>query len=216
MFSGYDTVSYSSVSGRGEAGNICVVLVRPYGWDGVLLEVDDPAAWFRALWAARERGELVCEEIVPAARTVLLRGVQGRPCWQDWTPAAGEAATARRLDVPVHWDGPDYAAVAAAWDAEPADVLKGTEFTVAFCGFAPGFGYLTGLPEQRWLPRLASPRTRVPAGSVALAGPYAGIYPRSSPGGWQLLGRTGLDLFVLDRDPPALLTPGTLVRFTDA
>ncbi|MEV4415484.1 carboxyltransferase domain-containing protein [Catellatospora sp. NPDC049609] len=181
-----------------------------------MLEVDDPAAWFGTLWAARERGELACEDIVPAARTVLLRGVTGRPCWDDFTPGATTATTARRLDVPVHWDGPDRDAVARAWDAPPEDVLKRVEFTVAFCGFAPGFGYLTGLPERYRLPRLASPRTRVPAGSVALAGPYAGIYPRSSPGGWQLVGRTDLVLFDLDRDPPALLTPGTLVRFTDA
>lgn len=192
------------------------MLVRRYGWDGLLLEVDDPAAWFRALRAARERGALSCEEIVPAARTVLLRGVRGEPRWADLAPAAAPPAPPQRVDVPVQWDGPDHDAVAAAWQADPAAVLRETVFTVAFCGFAPGFGYLTGLPERRWLPRLASPRTRVPAGSVALAGPYAGIYPRSSPGGWQLVGRTDAVLFDLDREPPALLAPGTLVRFTDA
>ncbi|WP_155369335.1 5-oxoprolinase subunit B family protein [Catellatospora vulcania] len=192
------------------------MLVRRYGWDGLLLEVDDPAAWFRTLRAARERGELTCEEIVPAARTVLLRGVRGEPRWTDLTPSAAPPAPPSRLDVPVHWDGPDLDAVASAWQADPARVLRETEFTVAFCGFAPGFGYLAGLPERRWLPRLASPRARVPAGSVALAGPYAGIYPRSSPGGWQLVGRTELVLFDLDREPPALLAPGTSVRFTDA
>ncbi|GAA1366244.1 5-oxoprolinase subunit B family protein [Catellatospora chokoriensis] len=192
------------------------MLVRRYGWDGLLLEVDDPAAWFRTLRAARERGTLSCEEIVPAARTVLLRGVRGEPRWADLAPAAAPPAPPQRVDVPVHWDGPDHDAVAAAWQTDPARVLRETVFTVAFCGFAPGFGYLTGLPERRWLPRLASPRTRVPAGSVALAGPYAGIYPRSSPGGWQLVGRTDAVLFDLDREPPALLAPGTLVRFTDA
>lgn len=192
------------------------MLVRRYGWDGLLLEVDDPAAWFRALWAARERGELTCTEIVPAARTVLVRGVTGEPRWDDWTPARAETGPAARLDVPVHWDGPDHDAVARAWGRPPAQVLAEHEFTVAFCGFAPGFGYLTGLPAQYRLPRLASPRARVPAGSVALAGPYAGIYPRSSPGGWQLVGRTDLVLFDLDRDPPALLAPGMSVRFVDA
>ncbi|GAA1394917.1 allophanate hydrolase subunit 1 [Catellatospora coxensis] len=213
---GYGTVGYWRVAQAGEAGNICVVLVRKYGWDSLLLEVDDPAAWFRALRAARERGELTCEEIVPAARTVLLRGVRGEPRWTDLAPEAAPPPPPSRVDVPVHWDGPDRDTVAAAWRADPAQVLRETGFTVAFCGFAPGFGYLTGLPECRWLPRLASPRARVPAGSVALAGPYAGIYPRSSPGGWQLVGRTELVLFDLDRDPPALLTPGTLVRFVDA
>ena len=85
--------------------------------------------------------------------------------------------------------------------------LTGVELTVAFCGFAPGFGYLTGLPEELHVPRRATPRTRVPAGSVALAGPYAGVYPQASPGGWQLVGRTDAVLFDVDRDPPALLAP---------
>ena len=86
---------------------------------------------------------------------------------------------------------------------------------MAFCGFAPGFGYLTGLPDDLHVPRRATPRTRVPAGSVALAGPYAGVYPQASPGGWQLVGRTDAVLFDVDRDPPALLMPGTTVRFRD-
>jgi KipI family sensor histidine kinase inhibitor len=91
-----------------------------------------------------------------------------------------------------------------------------TEFTVAFCGFSPGFGYLTGLPERFHVPRLSTPRMKVPAGAVAVAGPYAGVYPRSSPGGWRLLGHTALSLFDPQRDEPALLTPGTRVRFTNA
>ena len=87
--------------------------------------------------------------------------------------------------------------------------LTGTRFRVAFCGFAPGFPYLTGLPAELALPRLATPRPRVPAGSVALAGPYAGIYPGASPGGWLLVGRTDLVLFDVAADPPARLGPGT-------
>ena len=87
------------------------------------------------------------------------------------------------------------------------------ELTVAFGGFAPGFGYLTGLPTELHVPRRATPRTRVPAGAVGLAGPFAGAYPRASPGGWQLVGRTDAVLFDVDRDPPALLVPGTRVRF---
>jgi KipI family sensor histidine kinase inhibitor len=91
-----------------------------------------------------------------------------------------------------------------------------TEFVVAFCGFAPGFAYCSGLPENLSVPRLDSPRTKVPAGSVGLAGPYTGVYPTPSPGGWQLIGRTELVLWDVDRDPPATLAPGTGVRFTVA
>ena len=93
------------------------------------------------------------------------------------------------------------------------DDLTALVLTVAFSGFAPGFGYLTGLPDDLQVPRRATPRTRVPAGSVGLAGPFAGAYPRSSPGGWQLVGRTDALLFDVDRDPPALLSPGVRVRF---
>ncbi|MDH6710251.1 KipI family sensor histidine kinase inhibitor [Kitasatospora sp. MAA19] len=93
-------------------------------------------------------------------------------------------------------------------------IHTGPEYVVAFCGFAPGFGYLTGLPPAYEVPRRATPRSSVPAGSVALAGRYTGVYPRSSPGGWQLLGRTGLALWDTGRDPAALLAPGVRVRFT--
>ena len=85
----------------------------------------------------------------------------------------------------------------------------------AFGGFAPGFGYLTGLPPELHVPRRDTPRTRVPAGSVGLAGPFAGAYPRASPGGWQLVGRTDAGLFDVDRRPPALLAPGGRVRFRE-
>lgn len=88
-------------------------------------------------------------------------------------------------------------------------------FRVAFCGFAPGFGYLTGLPERYHLPRRATPRTAVPAGSLALAGEYAGVYPRSSPGGWQLIGSTDAVLWDPEREPAALFAPGVRVRFEE-
>ena len=84
---------------------------------------------------------------------------------------------------------------------------------MAFGGFAPGFGYLTGLPPHLHVPRRSTPRTRVPAGALGLAGPFAGVYPTASPGGWQLVGRTDAVLFDPDRDPPALLRPGVRVRF---
>ena len=122
----------------------------------------------------------------------------------------------RSVELPVVFDGPDLDEVARLAGRSTRDVVAGltsAELTVAFGGFAPGFGYLTGLPEFLHVPRRATPRTRVPAGAVGLAGPFAGAYPRASPGGWQLVGRTDVVLFDVDRDPPALLTPGTRVRF---
>ncbi|MEU3415711.1 allophanate hydrolase subunit 1 [Streptomyces sp. NPDC006658] len=173
-------------------------------------------------WLLRRRAEgaLTVREIVPAARTVLLDGLRDPDRW------AAELTTARipeapsgageLIELPVRYDGPDLAAVAGHWgvtEREAARVHAGTEFTVAFCGFAPGFGYLTGLPERYAVPRRATPRTAVPAGAVALAGPYTGVYPRSSPGGWQLIGTTDAVLWDHRRVPAALLTPGTRVRF---
>ncbi len=90
---------------------------------------------------------------------------------------------------------------------------SGAGYTVRFCGFAPGFAYLDGLDPRLHVPRRDDPRTSIPAGSVAIAGEFAGVYPRASPGGWRLLGRTDASLWDVDRDPPALLTPGTRVRF---
>jgi KipI family sensor histidine kinase inhibitor len=120
------------------------------------------------------------------------------------------------LVIPVRYDGPDLAAVAGAAGLSAGQVValhSGAVYEVAFCGFAPGFGYLTGLPEPLHMPRRATPRTTVPAGSVAIAAGYAAVYPGASPGGWHLLGATDLILFDPVRDPPALLAPGTRVRF---
>lgn len=188
----------------------------------------DPAgrveAWRAELWRRREAGELDAVEIVPAATTVLLDGVPDPTATAariaGWTPRpATTGRPARTVAVPVTYDGEDLPAVAGHWGVAVPEVVRrltGTPFRVAFCGFAPGFGYLTGLPERWSVPRLATPRPRVPAGSVALAGPYAGIYPTASPGGWLLVGRTDLSLFDVHADPPATLTPGTRVRLVAA
>ncbi|GHJ12162.1 5-oxoprolinase subunit B family protein [Micromonospora sp. AKA38] len=201
--------------------------IRPVGAHALLLDCDDPdqvEAWRAELWHRRAAGELAADEIVPAAVTVLLDGVPDPAAtaariagWHPRNAAAGTAAAEVR--VPVAYDGADLPTVAGHWGVDVptvVDRLRRTEFRVAFCGFAPGFAYLTGLPPELAVPRLASPRTRVPAGSVALAGPYAGIYPAASPGGWLLVGRTELTLFDVRADPPARLTPGTRVRFVDA
>jgi KipI family sensor histidine kinase inhibitor len=100
--------------------------------------------------------------------------------------------------------------------AEAVATHTSTDFVVAFCGFAPGFAYCTGLPDELTVPRHADPRPRVPAGSVGLAGEFTGVYPTASPGGWRLLGRTDLTLWEPDREQPATLAPGTRVRFVQA
>ncbi|UQX04873.1 allophanate hydrolase subunit 1 [Streptomyces sp. RerS4] len=197
------------------------------GSEGLLIEVgsaDEVAALHAELLRRRTAGELAgVRDLVPAARTVLLDGVREPealaariPRWEvpPLTGAEGPLVT-----VPVRYDGPDLADVADAWgvaEREVAELVGAVVFRVAFCGFAPGFGYLTGLPERLHLPRRATPRTAVPAGSLALAGEYAGVYPRSSPGGWQLIGTTDAVLWDPAREPAALFAPGVRVRFTRA
>jgi KipI family sensor histidine kinase inhibitor len=120
------------------------------------------------------------------------------------------------VQLPVRYDGADLDPVARETGLTTEELIalhSGAEYTVRFCGFSPGFGYLTGLDRRLWLPRLATPRPAVPAGSVAIADEYTGVYPRSSPGGWRLLGSTDVPLFELDRQPPAVLAPGVRVRF---
>lgn len=192
----------------------------------LLLEFADSTARdvaARAMRAADPTVELVLGEV-----TILLPTSNRRPRIADLTHFAGEVAEparaelehsqARQVNIPVRFDGPDLAEVAEATDlsvqALVAEITDAT-FHAAFGGFAPGFTYLTGLPERLHLARRASPRDIVPAGSVAIADRFAGIYPRPSPGGWHLLGSTDVVLFDPEREPPTLLVPGDLVRFTD-
>ncbi|MFE9385620.1 allophanate hydrolase subunit 1 [Streptomyces sp. NPDC007025] len=203
-------------------------VIRPVGSRGLLVELataEQAEALHAELLRRRADGSLPpVGEIVPGARTVLLdefgSGAQARrlaaelPGWQVPPLTAGSGAV---LEIPVRYDGPDLADVAALWGVAPDEAARrhaATEFRVAFCGFAPGFGYLTGLPEPYHVPRRATPRTRVPVGAVGLAGAYTGVYPRSSPGGWQLIG-TAPETVLWDtaRTPAALLAPGTRVRF---
>jgi KipI family sensor histidine kinase inhibitor len=135
--------------------------------------------------------------------------------WTVTPVAGGEGET---VEIECRYDGPDLDDVARAWGVSPeaaAAAHASLEHTVAFCGFNPGFAYLAGLGDDRSVPRRESPRTRVPGGSVAVAGVYSGIYPRESPGGWQLIGRTEATLWDDAREPPALLVPGHRVRFVD-
>jgi KipI family sensor histidine kinase inhibitor len=195
----------------------------PVGDEALLVElasVEEAQALHAELLRRRAEGWLAVREIVPAARTVLLDGLPDPArVAAELTSAAIPPPPPRAralVELPVRYDGPDLAAVAAHWkvpEHEVARIHASTEFTVAFCGFAPGFGYLTGLPPRYDVPRRATPRTAVPAGAVALAGSYTGVYPRSSPGGWQLIGSTDAVLWDHARVPAALLSPGARVRF---
>jgi KipI family sensor histidine kinase inhibitor len=125
----------------------------------------------------------------------------------------------RVVEIVVHYDGPDLQEVAELTGMSADEVVSahcGAAWRVAFAGFAPGFAYLTGGDTRLQVPRRREPRTAVPAGSVAIAGEFSAVYPRSSPGGWQLLGHTDAVMWDVDRQPPALLQPGAVVRFVDA
>jgi KipI family sensor histidine kinase inhibitor len=198
----------------------------PYGQSAVLVELAAPADVLPARNALVAQGHPAVLAVVPAARTVLVHvdpdalPVTDLTAWIEQclsTAPAGDAAADRPepVELAVRYDGIDLASVARRCGLPVAEVIRRhseADYTVQFCGFAPGFGYLSGLDPALRLPRLASPRPAVPAGSVAIAGEFTGVYPRSSPGGWLLLGRTDAVLFDLDRDPPALLRPGTPVR----
>jgi KipI family sensor histidine kinase inhibitor len=191
--------------------------VLPCGDRAVLIDcasLDEAQGWFAAL-----HDEV---DAVLGARTVLLRGEPSalRELVDRSEPrdiAAAEPGDA--IEIPVTYDGPDLADVAGHTGLSEDEVVAAhteTPWTVAFGGFAPGFAYLVGGDERLVVPRRETPRTSVPAGSVGLAGEFSGVYPRSSPGGWQLIGRTGAVMFDVDRDPPALLVPGAHVRFVVA
>ncbi|MER7133894.1 5-oxoprolinase subunit B family protein [Streptosporangium saharense] len=165
-------------------------------------------------------------EIVPGPETVLVSAPGADPSrlLPELTRLLGTAAAhagqefpgAPAVTVPVVYDGADLREVAALTGLSPAEVVErhtGRELVVGWLGFSPGFAYLTGLDPALHVPRLATPRTSVPAGSVAVAGPYSAVYPSASPGGWRLLGRSPMPVWDVTADPPALLTPGTRVRF---
>lgn len=185
-------------------------VVHEYGESALLVEHDEPLR----LWAAL-RGHEGILDVVPAARTVLVSGPGARAAVDavlavDLPPYSPPTAL---VEIPVTYDGVDLDDINGLAADEVIALHTSVEYVVAFLGFAPGFPYLTGLPERLRVPRLATPRTSVPAGSVAIADEWCGVYPTASPGGWRLLGQTAVTLFDARRDPPALLAPGTRVRF---
>jgi KipI family sensor histidine kinase inhibitor len=196
---------------------------RRYGEDAALLECDslEQMSAARATVAAAELADIV--ELVPGARSLLIEARPGsavleqiRVLLKSADLEHPPASHPRQIVLDVHYDGEDLELVAETAGISVDEVVKlhtGAEYTVAFTGFAPGFGYLTGLPEPLRQSRLDTPRTRVPAGSVGVAGEFAGVYPRSSPGGWRLLGHTDTVLFDSRAERPSLLAPGDQVRF---
>ncbi len=214
----------SEVHVPGELGT-----VHDYGDQALLLEFDSTAAvlaWTDTLQHAGLPGVL---DIVPASKTVLLKLAGPRylaPTRQRLKtlrlrrPVDEQARSAQPdVVIEVTYDGADLADVAALTGLSVDEVVAahtGTPWQVGFGGFAPGFAYLIGGDPRLQVPRRAEPRTRVPAGSVGLAGEFSGVYPRESPGGWQLIGRTSAVLFDVTRAQPALLTPGMTVAFRAA
>lgn len=212
--------------------------LRPAGSSALLATFDtlqDTVA-FRAGLGHRPLG---VNEVVSGARTLLFRYDRSRtdsarlradlagvtPTTADSAAPAETTTDADRVAdagapvvIPVTYDGDDLTAVADLAGMTPADLVAwhtGQVWTSAFCGFAPGFSYLTGTAPSLDLPRRSTSRTAVPSGAVALAGEFSAVYPRTSPGGWQLIGRTDVPMWSLDRDPPALAPAGTRIRFVD-
>ena len=198
--------------------------VLDYGDQALLLQFDSSAevlAWSAALRDAALPDVL---DIVPAARTVLLEldGPDRQNATRRRLHALAPASNAETstpsepLLIDVVYDGADLAEVAeltGLTTAQVVDAHTANPWTVGFCGFAPGFAYLVGGDPRLEVPRRSDPRPAVPAGAVGLAGEFTGIYPRRSPGGWQLIGHTDAVLWDVDRPEPALLTPGTRVQF---
>jgi len=199
--------------------------VLPSGSTALLVELDDLAEVLALYAALSDDVPAGVVDIVPAARTLLL---VTDPALTS-LPAVEEAVRSTRprrdlrdrgepVDIPVTYDGEDLAEAAQLLGCDAEELVRrhtAAEWTVAFCGFIPGFGYLTSPQWPSNVPRRSSPRTKVPPGAVGLAGEFSGVYPRRSPGGWQLIGRTSLTMFDPDRDPPAILRPGVRVRFVD-
>lgn len=217
--------------------------ILPMGDNALLLEtsdIDAVLALHYVLAAHVATGEDVwgqVDDVVPAARTVLL---VARPSTDlnrlakrirsaiadvavpnaaaSEEAAADEAPSEETVDIPTRYDGSDLEEVARLTRLSPAEVVAahtGMPWRVGFGGFAPGFAYLVGGDPRLRVPRRSEPRTRVPAGSVALAGEFSAVYPRESPGGWQLIGTSDIKLWDATQEPPALLKAGQVVRFVD-
>ncbi|MFC9662682.1 allophanate hydrolase subunit 1 [Nocardia sp. NPDC127606] len=211
--------------------------IRPAGDRAMLITLDDPRPVQRLASALRVHAIAGVEDVLPAAETVLVTmhsvsyGVQVRrelvalldrldhelPQADSPDVSRGTAPDSEPVvEIPVHYDGADLPEVARLLDLSIPEVIAahtGTVWRCAFVGFAPGFGYLTSPDGRLTVPRRTHARTAIPAGAVALAGGYSAVYPRGTPGGWQLIGTTDLRMWAVDRDPPALVRAGSSIRF---
>lgn len=202
------------------------VLVEVDGLEEVLA-LDDAV---RAAVTGEDAAFADVVDVVPAARTLLVvvhegadvlpvrKALSALPADRPTSADALRRGVPHVVEIPVHYDGPDLDEVSELTALAPHEVVAAhtqTPWRVAFAGFAPGFAYLAGGDSRLRVPRRSEPRTTVPAGSVGLAGEFSAVYPRASPGGWQLLGHTDATLWDVERQPPALLQPGSVVRFVD-
>lgn len=191
----------------------------------VLIETDNPMDLLASLSRAPLRGQ---SALVPAEGTILVQfdsEVRAQEIEGDLgvlrppENRIDREDAALLVEIVARYDGQDLDAVAHACGSTVDEVValhSGAEYVVAFCGFAPGFAYLTGLPAELHIPRRATPRTVVPAGSIAIAEHYSAVYPRQSPGGWHLIGSTSMLLFDPQAESPSALVPGMRVRFQPA
>ncbi|ATF93637.1 Sporulation inhibitor kipI [Cedecea neteri] len=201
------------------------------GEKAVVLELEPPVMLVsqQRIWGLLERLNVSDEvsEAIPGMNniTVVLKdpqrlaldGIEWLQRW--WEESQAVIPTPRRIEIPVVYGGeagPDLDAVARQNDLTPAQVValhSSAAYIVYFLGFQPGFAYLGGLPDILATPRRAEPRLEVAAGSVGIGGSQTGIYPLTTPGGWQIIGRTPLSLFNPGKSSPTLLLPGDSVRF---
>ncbi|WGW13461.1 allophanate hydrolase subunit 1 [Saxibacter everestensis] len=197
-----------------------------YGEHGILVELDDlnsALGYYAALDASALPG---IRQLVSGARTVLIdydpvvvSAGSLKKQLEELESAEPDAAQASEILIPVTYAGADLDEVARHHGISTQAVVRAhteANWTVAFTGFAPGFGYLVAEDWKLAMPRRETPRTVVPIGSVALAGEFSAVYPQDSPGGWQLIGSTAVQMFSPEAEPPALLVPGARVRFTIA
>ena len=198
----------------------------PVNLDSLLVELDDLSQTLALLASLQAEPIPGVGDIVPAARTLLVSFRPAAIPRDELIARIGSRSLdarierpGERIEIPVAYDGEDLAEVARLLDISPEEVVRrhtGSDYNVAFTGFAPGFAYLSGGHPSFDLPRRATPRTRIPAGAVGLAGRFSGVYPQASPGGWQIIGVTETPMWDLSRERPALLQPGQRVRFVDA
>jgi KipI family sensor histidine kinase inhibitor len=196
---------------------------RRVGEHGLLIDLPDVEDVHRIRANVLASDPVGVVEVVPGLRSLLVVIDPAQTSVAEFTSFLDDldvgdvtVESSRIVDVPVIYDGPDLDEVAKLTRMRADDVVarhQAATYTVAFLGFSPGFAYLLGLDPSLYVPRRATPRASVAAGSVAIAGELAGVYPRATPGGWRLLGRTRLAVWDLNRDPPALFAPGDHVRF---